>query len=877
MLKRGVTTALLTVLFAGGFLLSVVLSFILHNSEPNGCDMSWSYPSYVDFKQFKSRHSPAGNKKYGLRMYREGGPFWIPFDAAHDKPTGVPILFIPGNAGSANQVRSIASYFAQKSHLNSSLPQFDVYVVDLHEDFTAFHGFTLLDQAKYVNDAVQFIRSLYKESMSVILIGHSMGGMVARAILTLPTYEGGSVATIVTLSTPHLVPALTFDKDIVATYDQVNSYWRDMFWGDKTGEFRDVVLISIAGGQSDHMVPSDYAAVSSIVPESNGFSTFTYSIPGVWTSVDHLAMAWCHQLRRAVCDAMYGIVDARNPSKTLPVAKRVGIFRDALLYDRWENIQNSTKMALAGSEHMDMDLPAAMDQYLPLREFEQGQVELYSLPQLADELAILYDSTLVYLCDSSSGRCRNIESDTRWLPQSLPDSKYAFETNDHPYLRLAIYSPLEVEGFDSLLVKSDSGGFVASAELQHMVVDRSWWQLLVGTNVSLNGLFTGVHLPRITSGLLSYKVTLLPQPLDSAIKQPFEPILRHVSKVPIEAKTFVNIRSAVVSFHGSAPYIPLDGEHQGLQLQVFAPSPDRVLQIRWDAWASMGNIALRYRLFPISVSLATSLVVVGWLQMVPYLRGISVPSYGQALTLFTRQSLPILCLITMGAHVALTYTQFATTYFLGTREVWAALLLPTFLVTGSAFNYLVYFLALFIQAGARKIVGRREPWKPSMVPRVWANPPIYWLMGISGLGLVVPYQCLHLFICIWQLVLSATIRDTRANLITGLAIINLWTAIIHSPIWAVWARNCTLWWSTLVINPVDVVHILGLALLSYVLRQRGIPNDRPRLGVSALVARLFITIALCALCGGPVAIASLPRLINWVGYLVAAMMGFLLD
>ena len=138
----------------------------------------------------------------------------------------------------------------------------DFFTVDFNEDFTAFHGQTLLDQAEYLNDAITFILSLYHtpstslrdpslpDPTSVIIVGHSMGGMVARTMLTMPNYQSKSINTIVTLAAPHARPPVSFDGDIVRLYKAVNNYWRHAYsqkWANDNPLWH-VTLISIAGG-----------------------------------------------------------------------------------------------------------------------------------------------------------------------------------------------------------------------------------------------------------------------------------------------------------------------------------------------------------------------------------------------------------------------------------------------------------------------------------------------------------------------------------------------------------------------------------------------------------------------------------------------------
>lgn len=46
---------------------------------------------------------------------------------------------------------------------------------------------------------------------SVALVGHSMGGVVARALYTLPRFNTDLVRLIITQASPHLAPVLALD------------------------------------------------------------------------------------------------------------------------------------------------------------------------------------------------------------------------------------------------------------------------------------------------------------------------------------------------------------------------------------------------------------------------------------------------------------------------------------------------------------------------------------------------------------------------------------------------------------------------------------------------------------------------------------------
>lgn len=90
-------------------LLSLILALVFYlastditkNLSPQGCRMSWMSPSYILQSGFNTSWSPLANR-YSLWLYREVGWEGTPVN-------GLPVLFIPGNAGSSHQVRSIAS------------------------------------------------------------------------------------------------------------------------------------------------------------------------------------------------------------------------------------------------------------------------------------------------------------------------------------------------------------------------------------------------------------------------------------------------------------------------------------------------------------------------------------------------------------------------------------------------------------------------------------------------------------------------------------------------------------------------------------------------------------------------------------------------
>jgi len=233
------------------------------------------------------------------------------------------VLFIPGNAGSSHQVRSIASsatrqYFSSpytvspdfSSRSPASKP-LDIFAVEFNEDLSAFHGPTLLSESTYVLDAIRYILSIYPPNTSIVVMGHSMGGVVATSLLPSP-----HISAIITMSTPHTLPPARFDSRIEDIYSTNHKHLIS----------NPTPIVSICGGAADTMVPSE----SCILPEPSGQGIFRKTIfssgmERCWTGIGHREMVWCHQTRWQVARTVLEL-SASVPST--PLAR-------ALILDAW--------------------------------------------------------------------------------------------------------------------------------------------------------------------------------------------------------------------------------------------------------------------------------------------------------------------------------------------------------------------------------------------------------------------------------------------------------------------------------------------------------------------------------------------------------------
>ncbi len=165
--------------------------------------------------------------------------------------------------------------------------------VEFNEDLSAFHGTTLDSQSRYASRAIDHILGLYSSGTPIIIMGHSMGGIVAVSLLPHP-----NISAIITMSTPHTLPPARFDRYI----DRIYTANQDNLARNPTP------ILSLCGGATDLMIPSESCILPTVDREVDAVqpyrrSIFTSALEGSWTGVGHLAMVWCHQVRWRIARA----------------------------------------------------------------------------------------------------------------------------------------------------------------------------------------------------------------------------------------------------------------------------------------------------------------------------------------------------------------------------------------------------------------------------------------------------------------------------------------------------------------------------------------------------------------------------------------------
>ena len=560
--------------------------------------------------------------------------------------------------------------------MSNGAASLDFFTLDFNEDFSAFHGQTLLDQAEYVNDAIAYILSLYHDPRrtqreptlpdpsSVILIGHSMGGLVARAMVTMSNFQSNSINTIITMSTPHARAPVSVDVDLVRAYERVNDYWRKAHlekWANDNPLWH-ITLISIAGGGLDTIVPSDYASLESLVPLTHGFTVFTSGIPNVWTGSDHIQTTWCVQLIRAIMRSTYEILDVHRSGQTKARSERMRILKRWYLSGMEDAIEKSLPQQEATTLiplDKESNTVLAPGERLILRELGheyQSKAYIFQIqdPQASSlHFSLLSDQSLqadgtsleVLFCTSflaqagqsasllsmnidpsndmqASSRlaCKNGRVDAITLPASTRTSKQPFD--DAPPFNYMTYSPSDLVDYQYVAVidratEPHKGWVLAelSDSSKSVLIAEQGLQELLSTGVSLKlpakrGISSEIRVPALHSSLLAFNLHIGPQACGDDAEL-FTPLLRQHIEEPFESKFVVNTKSANISLHGIAPFMPPPlrrSAKQGIALQIWSdPTCDSSIDISLevDFLGSMGKLVMRYRLvfaaFPLLV------------------------------------------------------------------------------------------------------------------------------------------------------------------------------------------------------------------------------------------------------------------------------------
>jgi GPI inositol-deacylase len=86
------------------------------------------------------------------------------------------------------------------------------------------------------------------------------GGLIARALFTIPDFDAEIVNTVITQATPHRMPVIALDPFSVDFYSRVNTYWSV----NGTRLHEKVVVLSTGGGYRDILVRDGHTILDEV-------------------------------------------------------------------------------------------------------------------------------------------------------------------------------------------------------------------------------------------------------------------------------------------------------------------------------------------------------------------------------------------------------------------------------------------------------------------------------------------------------------------------------------------------------------------------------------------------------------------------------------
>ncbi|KAJ1834291.1 GPI inositol deacylase [Coemansia sp. RSA 2711] len=688
-------------------------SYFNGQADVANCAMSYSRPRYIEQTEF-GRSWTRYSAKYKLYLYREGG-----FDV-HNQAFRIPVLFVPGNAGSHKQVRSIASATAsafvelvgkRPELVDQGMVGYDFFTLGLNEELTALHGYSILEQADFVNDAIRYILAQYPRTRarhrlskdtefaspaSVVVVGHSMGGVVARTAFTLGNHMPGSAQALFTLSTPHSSPTASLEWHVEQVYTRVNQFWRHGF---RNGTLDDVSLVSIAGGNLDSMINSDYTYVGSLAPARNALSVLSSGINDVWLGQDHQSVLWCGQMARKFAAMMIEIMDARSPSQLVPLDQRMAIMRRQLLPSIDRSVETQTHdrpMRADNYRYVQLAEDSVKLHPLDLRKLaERSQARprkaraLHLLPSgiaAKDKvLQILYDPQLFADASSDSERtdvqlallgCRgndtgtvadadlDVECETLLIPEAtkLPLKRDgddpAAPVHSLHYIEIPVAS-LKQHAFVGIELPAKYGtdGFL-QAEIvtrfppaeQQVGIGQLLWPAAVSmpANGGMLGVRSRIRILMPEDPLVVYRARITMQRDATAgaltMAPRFGTVVRQSDgRRQFESKFWYDASSVDLAIHGRGAYATgdpsLDGDlWDGLDVDVWADADyfgGMVVDLRINWYSSLNRLVKRYDMALLALSFAWACAVL-LCQLRAWTNGHEFPSSLQAIERLVR-------------------------------------------------------------------------------------------------------------------------------------------------------------------------------------------------------------------------------------------------
>jgi len=215
--------------------------------------------------------------------------------------------------------------------------------MDFGEQGSGLHGSFLKSQAEFVARTVIKLASTCDFS-EVSLVGHSFGGLVARAVPALHPGVRPLVKNIITLAAPLKTSPIMWERSVHEFYHSIESQ-----------STRQPFLLSICGGIRDELIPPSLCNIdrpnvlavpaSLIIREKAGG-------PAPQFGMDHRAITWCHNLLSVIRSVIYELWELDESDVSI---------RMSSVQKKLNSIDSTTAESAVPPHHIDATQRFAID------------------------------------------------------------------------------------------------------------------------------------------------------------------------------------------------------------------------------------------------------------------------------------------------------------------------------------------------------------------------------------------------------------------------------------------------------------------------------------------------------------------------------------
>ncbi|ETO20926.1 hypothetical protein RFI_16279 [Reticulomyxa filosa] len=287
------------------------------------CSMSWSRPQYTLITSIDNSSNigrdmlyPSG---YNVYKYVEGKKFR---QEGKNKKT-LKVIFVPGHSGSYQQIRSIASRLESNSNNNNNNNiNYEFYTFNFGEEYSGLSPGILLRESEFIYKELKTNKMIItnnKENKNIILIGHSMGGIVVLSLIekcmimamknnSFEQHLLQNIRGVILTSTPIIRPVFTFQNEWNKWYKMhllpmLSSPSSLLLSSISSKNITMNYILSISGSVNDFMIEPMLSYYkhkktknNSIFPFSFFHSLLSTQCNTINRPIDHQATIWCHDL-----------------------------------------------------------------------------------------------------------------------------------------------------------------------------------------------------------------------------------------------------------------------------------------------------------------------------------------------------------------------------------------------------------------------------------------------------------------------------------------------------------------------------------------------------------------------------------------------------